>query len=76
MASRRFLSSRNHGWVHRTLSQRHTGTFRTQATMSTPQQAQNPLILFDIMDTIVQDPFYERMPAHFGLAFEEVLYLV
>ncbi|KAI8100698.1 hypothetical protein M9434_005089 [Picochlorum sp. BPE23] len=41
--------------------------------MSAPQQHRDPLLLFDIMDTIVRDPFYERMPAHFGLAFEELL---
>jgi len=31
-----------------------------------------PVLLFDVMDTIVHDPFYTKMPAHFGLTFEQV----
>lgn len=31
-----------------------------------------PILLFDIMDTVVKDPFFERMPAFFDLTFEEV----
>ena len=34
---------------------------------------QNVLLLFDVMDTVVHDPFYTRMPLHFGLTFEELL---
>jgi len=34
--------------------------------------ASRPILLFDIMDTVVKDPFFERMPAFFGLTFEEV----
>ncbi|KAG6553936.1 hypothetical protein Mapa_004853 [Marchantia paleacea] len=30
-------------------------------------QIRRPVILFDVMDTIVRDPFHDRMPAYFGL---------
>lgn len=40
---------------------------RTNATSSA-----KPVLLFDVMDTIVKDPFYENMAPHFGLSFEEV----
>jgi len=30
-------------------------------------------ILFDVMDTIIHDPFYTAMPAYFGLSFEQLL---
>jgi FMN phosphatase YigB (HAD superfamily) len=31
------------------------------------------VILFDVMDTIVHDPFYTAMPAYFDLTFEQLL---
>ncbi len=31
------------------------------------------VILFDVMDTIVRDPFYDKMPSYFSLSFEELL---
>lgn len=37
---------------------------------------QGPVLLFDVMDTIVLDPFYTMMPDHFGLTFEQVCCLV
>lgn len=35
-------------------------------------EANRPVLLFDVMDTIVHDPFYTIMPQHFGLTFEQV----
>jgi HAD superfamily hydrolase (TIGR01509 family) len=31
-----------------------------------------PVLLLDVMDTIVKDPFYDRVPAFFGLTLEEL----
>jgi len=32
-----------------------------------------PTLLFDVMGTLVVDPFYERVPAFFGMTFHELL---
>ncbi|XVF30412.1 hypothetical protein REPUB_Repub16aG0055000 [Reevesia pubescens] len=32
-----------------------------------------PILLFDIMDTIVRDPFYHDIPAFFGMSLKELL---
>ncbi|GAB2287159.1 Flavin mononucleotide hydrolase 1, chloroplatic [Dionaea muscipula] len=32
-----------------------------------------PVLLFDVMDTIVRDPFYEDIPAFFGMSFKELI---
>nr|ADE77071.1 unknown [Picea sitchensis] len=32
-----------------------------------------PILLFDVMDTIVRDPFYEDVPFFFGLSMKELL---
>ncbi|KAK6156369.1 hypothetical protein DH2020_010617 [Rehmannia glutinosa] len=32
-----------------------------------------PILLFDIMDTIVRDPFYHDVPAFFGMSMKELL---
>ena len=32
-----------------------------------------PIILWDVMGTLVHDPFYEEMPEFFGLSFQELL---
>uniref|UniRef100_A0A6U1GNL7 Uncharacterized protein n=1 Tax=Tetraselmis chuii TaxID=63592 RepID=A0A6U1GNL7_9CHLO len=29
--------------------------------------------MFDVMDTVVRDPFYKHMPAHFNMTFKELL---
>lgn len=34
---------------------------------------QRPIILFDVMDTIVTDPFFEHMPRFFNMTFKELL---
>jgi len=34
--------------------------------------AQRPVILFDVMDTLVTDPYYEAMPAFFGMSFDDL----
>ncbi|BBN00373.1 FMN hydrolase / 5-amino-6-(5-phospho-D-ribitylamino)uracil phosphatase [Marchantia polymorpha subsp. ruderalis] len=36
-------------------------------------QIRRPVILFDVMGTIVRDPFHDRMPAYFGFTFKELL---
>ena len=32
-----------------------------------------PILLFDVMDTLVHEPFYQEVPAFFGLTLEELL---
>ncbi|KAL2465000.1 Haloacid dehalogenase-like hydrolase (HAD) superfamily protein [Abeliophyllum distichum] len=32
-----------------------------------------PILLFDVMDTIVRDPFYHDVPAFFGMSMKELL---
>lgn len=63
------------------------GGLRTQSGSSSRQLAlpmaaagpagnvpgQQPVILLDIMDTIVSDPFFEHMPRFFNLTFKELL---
>lgn len=34
--------------------------------------AKAPVILLDIMDTVVKDPFYTHMAGYFDLSFDEV----
>ncbi|XP_057839868.2 flavin mononucleotide hydrolase 1, chloroplatic isoform X2 [Cryptomeria japonica] len=43
----------------------------TETKMS--KERKLPIFLFDIMDTIVRDPFYEDIPAFFGLSMKELL---
>ncbi|XP_050241833.1 flavin mononucleotide hydrolase 1, chloroplatic isoform X1 [Quercus robur] len=45
-------------------------------TVSAAAQGTNrklPILLFDIMDTIVRDPFYHDVPAFFGMPMKELL---
>ncbi|MFT4539502.1 MAG: HAD superfamily hydrolase (TIGR01509 family) [Planctomycetota bacterium] len=37
------------------------------------QVSSRPILLFDVMSTLVYDPFYVELPAHFGMTFEEML---
>ncbi|XP_044467413.1 flavin mononucleotide hydrolase 1, chloroplatic-like isoform X2 [Mangifera indica] len=37
------------------------------------QQRKLPILLFDIMDTIVRDPFYQDVPAFFGMPMKELI---
>ncbi|KAJ4848337.1 Flavin mononucleotide hydrolase 1, chloroplatic [Turnera subulata] len=37
------------------------------------KQEKLPVLLFDIMDTIVRDPFYEDVPRFFGMSFKELI---
>lgn len=32
-----------------------------------------PVLLFDVMGTLVHDPFYQELPAFFGLTFEQLI---
>lgn len=32
-----------------------------------------PILLFDVMDTLVHEPFYREIPAFFGLSLEELI---
>jgi len=33
----------------------------------------SPVLLFDVMDTLVHEPFHREMPAFFGLTFDELM---
>ncbi|KAK6915257.1 Haloacid dehalogenase-like hydrolase [Dillenia turbinata] len=37
------------------------------------RQRKLPILLFDIMSTIVRDPFYEDIPAFFGMSWKELM---
>ncbi|GFR43076.1 hypothetical protein Agub_g4083 [Astrephomene gubernaculifera] len=37
------------------------------------ERSHRPVILLDIMDTVVYDPFFHDMPAFFGMSFKELL---
>jgi HAD superfamily hydrolase (TIGR01509 family) len=37
------------------------------------QQQPAPVLLVDVMDTLVSEPFYGELPAFFGMTFEELL---
>lgn len=38
-----------------------------------PPGGQLPVLLLDVMDTVVYDPFFHDMPRFFGLSFKELL---
>jgi HAD superfamily hydrolase (TIGR01509 family) len=40
---------------------------------SNPSRSRETVLLFDIMSTVVYDPFYEHMPDYFEMSFEELL---
>ncbi|KAM7494428.1 hypothetical protein LguiB_029037 [Lonicera macranthoides] len=44
----------------------------TSSTTNTDER-KLPILLFDIMDTIVRDPFYHDVPAFFGMSFKELI---
>ncbi|PRQ41562.1 putative soluble epoxide hydrolase [Rosa chinensis] len=45
----------------------------TTVSFSTATTRKLPILLFDIMDTIVRDPFYHDIPAFFRMPFEELI---
>ncbi|CAO2832564.1 unnamed protein product [Amaranthus hypochondriacus] len=43
-------------------------------TIDVPMEKRKlPILLFDVMDTIVRDPFYHDIPAFFGMSMKELL---
>ncbi|CAL2269756.1 unnamed protein product [Prunus armeniaca] len=46
----------------------HNVSFHTSTTTQ-----KLPILLFDIMDTVVRDPFYHDVPAFFRMSFEELI---
>lgn len=45
----------------------------TNMALTTKASENLPILLFDIMDTIVRDPFYEDVPAFFGMSLKELI---
>lgn len=43
------------------------------AGQSSSMDTSKPVLLLDIMDTIVTDPFFEHMPRFFNMSFKELL---
>lgn len=41
--------------------------------IDSPGHAAAPVLLLDVMGTLVFDPFYEKVPAFFGMTFEQLL---
>lgn len=52
----------------RTALSPHNVSFHTNTTTQ-----KLPILLFDIMDTVVRDPFYHDVPAFFRMSFEELI---
>ncbi|KAJ0644799.1 putative HAD superfamily, haloacid dehalogenase-like hydrolase [Helianthus annuus] len=48
-------------------------TTKMSASVSAITQRKLPVLLFDIMDTIVRDPFYHDIPAFFRMSMKELL---
>lgn len=46
---------------------------RQPAAKIMPPPSHRRILCFDVMDTIVKDPFYSVMPQFFGLTFEELM---
>jgi hypothetical protein len=40
---------------------------------SSSSAGQRPVLLLDVMDTLVTDPFFEHMPRFFNMSFKELL---
>ncbi|KAF7805266.1 flavin mononucleotide hydrolase 1, chloroplatic [Senna tora] len=47
------------------------GSASSTATPNTERKL--PILLFDIMDTVVRDPFYHDVPAFFGMSLKELI---
>jgi len=45
----------------------------TMALTNNTNERKLPVLLFDIMDTLVRDPFYQDVPAFFGMPFKELI---
>ncbi|MEZ6196392.1 MAG: HAD-IA family hydrolase [Planctomycetota bacterium] len=50
------------------MSQRHL-----EDELDTQDGPEGRVVLFDVMGTLVHDPFHETMPSFFGMSFEELL---
>ncbi|XP_078150833.1 haloacid dehalogenase-like hydrolase (HAD) superfamily protein [Carex rostrata] len=48
-------------------------TSSSDSHLSQSQQRRLPVLLFDVMDTIVRDPFYHHIPAFFQMSMKELL---
>jgi hypothetical protein len=46
---------------------------RAHANANATSEEGRTILLLDVMDTLVADPFYEAMPRHFDLPFKELL---
>mmetsp|Transcript_24476 Transcript_24476/g.66807 ORF Transcript_24476/g.66807 Transcript_24476/m.66807 type:complete len:236 (-) Transcript_24476:791-1498(-) len=46
---------------------------RRPVVMAAAASQKRPIVLLDIMDTVCTDPFFQAMPAHFGMSFKELL---
>ncbi|XP_068667252.1 flavin mononucleotide hydrolase 1, chloroplatic-like [Aristolochia californica] len=45
----------------------------TVSVSSLSETRKLPILLFDVMDTLVRDPFYQDVPAFFGMSMKELL---
>ncbi|KAH6829456.1 Haloacid dehalogenase-like hydrolase superfamily protein [Perilla frutescens var. hirtella] len=55
------------------LSHKSITTTAAAAAVSVETTRKLPILLFDIMDTVVRDPFYHEIPAFFGMSMKELL---
>lgn len=45
----------------------------SQSSSNSSSATQRPVLLLDVMDTLVTDPFFEHMPRFFNMSFKELL---
>ncbi|KAL2941577.1 Flavin mononucleotide hydrolase 1 chloroplatic [Bienertia sinuspersici] len=48
-------------------------SFVDSSNVVTEDKRKLPILLFDVMDTIVRDPFYQDIPAFFGMSMKELM---
>lgn len=51
----------------------HSITSMALTNNTTTNERKLPILLFDIMDTLVRDPFYQDVPAFFGMSLKELI---
>ncbi|XRB15710.1 uracil phosphatase [Pseudoscourfieldia marina] len=71
----RNLRSMRHHSPDTTRSRSHTASppFASVSASSSSSSSSPSVILWDVLDTLVYDPFYQHMPAFFDMTFDELM---
>lgn len=57
----------------RSMTMKVSNNGKINSRLDSKEKRKLPVLLFDVMDTIVRDPFYEDVPAFFGMSMKELL---